>query len=813
MRVRSSGRLAFVFLAIYFVFLGGSAYYHLVFPIRLFHHALVTILLAVWLIGRIRRGQGLPQTPLIWPIFATVIVWLVSALTSIDRRMAFENLWFPFIHIIFFFVLVDLLQRGRERLVMEAQFMIAAAVIFLSGLELASWYFGLGIIPSTDIGWINVIGPGAWLPLQLPRLSLAMNISTLLAGYVAPLVTITGIWAMTARRRDFRAVLTVMAIALIIILILTFSRGGLLSVLTAVATLVVFRLGRNPQIIRMVPSRTFYVAAIVVGIVSAGAFMAYSASQSQSRNFGDAGRLDMWSSAVRITGDNPLLGIGPGLFGRAFRDYRNPTLAQDKLASAHNAYLNTAAETGLAGVAACLWLAGAFIGAWYQNWHTASDAPRKLRLEASFAALLGIGVHSLVDVFTITPIVLLILLLVAYCIVGKETVIQPSVRRWTEVAALVGILAYGVWFFQLDRAQIHYQRSLRGDEAALAEAQAAAELDPALTLYPLQITYLIGQQTIALPDSELEPAISAYNYALELEPTWDIGWINLAALMERQGELASAINYLDIARKINVFNTASLHWARLSEQTGSASDQDIIEAYMVAMTYNSTLPLSSFWTETDLRWQALERYLEPQEPDVKYRILAVHDPEQAYALVVDEPNSAAGWWVAGEYALTVENNHEAAISNFTQAIQRSPLTGDYYVSRARAEATIAPTVAQRDLDLAQLLGTLYEYPNEARAQLASNPDEMFELRATALPPYQVLPEFASVLYGRAAIFDVFPQMRRIGPGRAAMQPWYEIAEQRLAAGDTDGAIRAYSAILDYAPDEQEAREHLEQLSG
>ena len=154
-----------------------------------------------------------------------------------------------------------------------------------------------------------------------------------------------------------------------------------------------------------------------------------------------------------------------------------------------------------------------------------------------------------------------------------------------------------------------------------------------------------------------------------------------------------------------------------------------------------------------------------------------------------------------------------AIANFTHAIQRSPLTGDYYVSRARAEVTIDAAAAQRDLNLAQLLGTLYEYPNEVRAQLASSPDEIFELRATALPPYQVLQEFASVLYGRAAIFDVFPQMRRIGPGRAAMQPWYEIAEQRLASGDTDGAIRAYWAILEYAPDEQEAREQLEQFDG
>ncbi|HEX2907402.1 MAG TPA: hypothetical protein VHO69_11110, partial [Phototrophicaceae bacterium] len=137
-------RLTFILLAIYLVFLGGSAYYTLIFPIRVFHHLLLTGLLTLWLINRLRSRQGLPQTPLNAPIGAALVVWLISALASADPRMAFENLWLQLIHILFFFVLIDLFQRGRQRLVLETQFMLAALVIFLSALELASWYFGLG---------------------------------------------------------------------------------------------------------------------------------------------------------------------------------------------------------------------------------------------------------------------------------------------------------------------------------------------------------------------------------------------------------------------------------------------------------------------------------------------------------------------------------------------------------------------------------------------------------------------------------------------------------------------------------------------
>jgi hypothetical protein len=407
------GRLVFILLAIYFVFIGGSAYYTLIFPVRQIHHILVTVLLTLWLVAAIRRG-GLPKTPINLPIVVVIIIWVISAATSIDRRMAFENLWFPLTHMFFFFVLVDLFQRGRQRLLMETQFMLSAAVVLLSGLEAASWYFGLGIIPGTQIGWVDVIGSGAWLPLVPIRLSLAMNISTLLAGYVAPLIIVTVAWALTVRRQDYRRVLWILAGTLLVVLVFTFSRGGMLSILTAVGTLGVFRLLQMPRVTHRIPAQALIGVAGFVGVAVVVGYVILSLTQARSGNTGDEGRLDMWRTATAMLQDYPVQGVGPGLFGRAFRSYRDPTIVQDKLASAHNAYLNTAAETGLLGIAASIWLAVTFLKAWYHNWQQSKSRGRKLRLEAGLAALLGLGVHSMVDVFTITPIVLLLLLLAAY---------------------------------------------------------------------------------------------------------------------------------------------------------------------------------------------------------------------------------------------------------------------------------------------------------------------------------------------------------------------------------------------------------------
>lgn len=214
-------RLIAMLLAVEILFLGGSAYYQLVFPVRVMHHILITVVLVLWLLLRLKNRQGLPHTPLNIPLFAAAAVWVMSAVMSDDPRMAFENLWFLFTHLVFFWIFADLIQRRQQRLLFEVQFIAAALVLMLSALELASWYFGLGIIPGTSIGWAETTG----LPYIAPRLTLALNISTLLAGYAAPLVIVTAGWALTARR-PYRVALWLLSAGLLIVLILTFSRGG-----------------------------------------------------------------------------------------------------------------------------------------------------------------------------------------------------------------------------------------------------------------------------------------------------------------------------------------------------------------------------------------------------------------------------------------------------------------------------------------------------------------------------------------------------------------------------------------------------------
>ncbi|MFW5772894.1 MAG: hypothetical protein ACOCZH_06165, partial [Phototrophicaceae bacterium] len=363
------------------------------------------------------------------------------------------------------------------------------------------------------------------------------------------------------------------------------------------------------------------------------------------------------------------------------------------------------------------------------------------------------------------------------------------------------------------RAQSAYQQSLRGGPDALAQAQTAQRLDPHLRLYELHIAYLLGEDAHSQPDDpdRRRAAIDAYQRAVELEPTWDVGWINLAALYEQAGDIDAAIDALTRAADI-VPGPARIHRARLAELTGALPEQTIIDDYEAGIRWGvaaeNMLPLAGFWQATPLRRDAVMAYvgdIREDAPDTAYRILATVDPARAAELVPACPQNHREWYIAGEHQLNVEGDAGQAVAHFDRAIAGRRGAGDYYAARARAHLHIDEAAAHRDLDLALLLNPRYEYPHAIRAQLTDDPDERHALRVRSLPPRQVRQRFAAVLYGgRPASFDLFPEMRYPGPGRAALAPWYEIAADYVAQNRPQDARVVYNAILDYAPYETEA---------
>jgi O-antigen ligase len=110
------------------------------------------------------------------------------------------------------------------------------------------------------------------------------------------------------------------------------------------------------------PGRYRRYAAILGGglLVAAVAFLYWAGHLSalySSSQIGNVDRWDMWTAAWEMIKDRPVLGQGLNTFMANYLDYwvggeRMPRYA-------HNCYLQVAAETGLIGLGAFLWVLGA----------------------------------------------------------------------------------------------------------------------------------------------------------------------------------------------------------------------------------------------------------------------------------------------------------------------------------------------------------------------------------------------------------------------------------------------------------------------
>ncbi len=607
-------RLAFIFAAVYFALIGGGVYYYQIFPIRLLHHAVVTVLLGVWLIRRVRRG--LPATPLNPLIVALIGVWALSAVFSLDPRSAFENLWFPLTHVVLFFIIADLIGRGRESLLMETFFLVTALIAVLACAQLVAWYTGIDLIPEPGVGWLNV---GLIIPPETPMIYIPLGVSTWMAGFAAPtLITALG-WALSSTKRSYRIVFFGIAGLLLLVLIGTFSRGGFLGAGAGLAALIGLRALRvivpndtaqptnqRPSILRLLPiiGLTMALLAGIVGLI-------VWIGRSEARASGDDLRFGLWGGAASMVVGDPLTGVGPGLFGRAYREIRSPQNVDDRLSTAHNAYLNNAAETGLPGIVVMVGFGLIIALRWWTLWRRAETPTRQRRLEGAAAALLAFGVQSFFDTFVYTPLVLLSLVLIAYCTIEPGALLTAVPQRWNRAGAAALALIFGVYglaFIQFDRAQALFNQSVRTND--LDAAQQAAEIDPHLHLYQLQIAYLTN-------------TIPAYEQALALEPTWETGWINLAGLREQTGEIDGALAALVRARELRYANAGAFNWARIADAYDAAPDADILLNYQL-VTY-AEIPLSAFWTQTERRRAAIDELMRADTYALtwRYRVAAV----------------------------------------------------------------------------------------------------------------------------------------------------------------------------------------------
>ncbi len=516
-----------------------------------------------WLWIRQRRGWQWHRTALDWAMLLWIVAFGVSLLGNLDaaRRIAI-GLWYVGVYIGVWYVLHDMIANGglkRETLVDG---------LLISGLVVLSFgYVQLQF-------WVREVMASGFGAVSLPRPVSTFGNPNFLGGFLVVLIPLILSRVFMTRIRFNRLMLAIYAGLAALLLFLTFSRGAWIGTAVGCAAWGVLLLAQH-NLLSLSQLRAWWgeqkslirggvvvasVAVLIAGL-AAGVILIRSLSDT-SRAAGL--RTELYQAAFELFIEKPITGQGLFTYGRGL--VRLPDIRPDKPHShAHNAPLHIAAELGLVGLAALavtLWLT---VRAMRSNWRAMSARDRTL-LAGAIGAVAAFAVHQLTDVPAMMPAIALTGL-VGLVLVTSDPHPQPlSLRaRGLEkmiqrvavggvVLLWVGLVVTGLWssgVYADSIAAMRYARETNDYREAAARMQAVIAADPNLSLYHLEQGFLLGMAASEGDTQAAAEAVAAYERFVALDPSYALGWANLAGLKWQLGDQQAAIEDMERAADLN----------------------------------------------------------------------------------------------------------------------------------------------------------------------------------------------------------------------------------------------------------------------
>lgn len=291
---------------------------------------LLTVAGVCWFILHVTRRERVDAPEFFWPLVGYSVITLLSAGFSLDPRASLEDCkqlsLFLLVPIVYDFARGN---RARGMLTIVLTAGAASALVGIVQYSILNFDTLERRVQGTLSHWMTYSG----------------TLMLVICAAVARLL-------YDMRDRGWAAVVIP---ALIVSLLLTFTRSAMVGLAAGVGMLLLLR---DMRLVGILPIAAAVILALAPTDLTRRIYSTIDLNDPTNRD-----RVAMARAGVEIVRDHPLTGVGPDMIKRVYPDYRVATALMPVAPHLHNVPLQIAAERGLPALAMWIWfVASAFYG-------------------------------------------------------------------------------------------------------------------------------------------------------------------------------------------------------------------------------------------------------------------------------------------------------------------------------------------------------------------------------------------------------------------------------------------------------------------
>lgn len=326
-----------------------------------------------WIINRAASCDIRPlYTKLSIPIFAYLIINLLSLVFTTNFYISLRALIGKLAeYILIYFLAVETINTKERLRNMLAILLASAAIIAIDGV--AQQYTKVDILRGRPMALNGITGP--------------FKNQNDLGSFISLVFPISLSFLFFTKKNKKKLFMLVVSSILLACLIATYSRGAWVGVLMGVFAILFLKKKR------LIP---IFLTGLIILFFLLPPSLKYRASQIFNfREHTVTHRHMLWNTAIDMTRAHPITGQGVGTFMYNFAKYR--PRGNEGVYYAHNCFLQIAAEVGLFGLAAFIWILAAFFYNAFNTIKYLKDGFHLAALMGLTGGLIAFLIHSAVD--------------------------------------------------------------------------------------------------------------------------------------------------------------------------------------------------------------------------------------------------------------------------------------------------------------------------------------------------------------------------------------------------------------------------------